>query len=286
MESGPPVIFSYQLNGCMFPNSKPNAEERVQHVTATLIQENGEKRVLFAVEDRTEASARIKASRAELDLRKETELALRAALEEKGVLMRELNHRVKNNLNLILSLISLQRDGVDTEKYRAGLDDLEGRIRSFSLLHETLYQQESSDRVRLDHYVGSIASELFQSMRRPDSDTILDFDAAPLWAPIKPALHIGLIAVEAITNAMKYAVGKNAGKCIRLRLRPLGSSGIELEVADDGPGFKEGYDPLAGDSLGLKLVAILVAELGGELSFESGAGIRLLARFNSGIVSN
>ncbi|HCM25418.1 MAG TPA: hypothetical protein DIC34_02530 [Treponema sp.] len=121
------------------------------------------------MEDRMETSARIRAAR--------------AALEEKGILMGELHHRGKNNPNLTLSLISMQRDGADSMGNREGLNDLEGRVRSFSPLHVTL-----------------------------------DFHSTPLHAGIKVALNTVLIAAEAPTNVMKHAIGEGLGLSFSIRI--------------------------------------------------------------------
>lgn len=135
-DQGTPVILTYRLHGNLFPNRDASCMERVYHTSVTCMDFD-ERLALFTVEDRTEVSNRIKEAREELGRRVETEKLLRAALEEKNVLFREIHHRVKNNLNTIISLINLQTDSIDDEPTRAHLLDLESRIQSFSLLHET-----------------------------------------------------------------------------------------------------------------------------------------------------
>lgn len=279
---GPPVIFSYQLNGCVFPHRDSMRIERVQHVTATSFTEkDGKRYVLLAVEDRTEVSSRIRAARLELAKRIETEQVLQKSADEKEYLMRELNHRVKNNLNMILSLISLQKDSAVSGPMRAALDDLDGRIRSFSVLHETLHKRDASATIRIDEYLETIVRELFESMKPAYSTAELRIDIQPVELPFQTALYLGLIASEALTNAMKYGLKPSGDGTVSISLAGNGSGGV-LRVTDDGPGFPQGFDPEKGDSLGIKLIRLLAEELGGEAEFESVPGARISLEFNTG----
>jgi len=280
-EGGPPVIFSYQLNGCLFPHSDPRRIERVQHVTATSFSaEDGNRLMLLAVEDRTEVSARIRAARTELALRVETEESLRSSVQEKEYLMKELNHRVKNNLNMISSLIGIQKEGMSDGPLRAALDDLDGRIRSFSVLHESMHKRETSMSVRLDDYLGTIATDLFDTVRPADCRTKLELDIPNIEMGFKQALYLGLIVSETLTNSLKYGRNECSENRVEIRLRVDGGR-AELTVADDGPGFPEGFDPAKTDSLGLKLVKLLAEELCGTISFESRNGARITVAFST-----
>jgi len=286
LEGGPPIIFSYQLNGCLLPHRNPLRMERIQHITATsLLGKNQEHLALLAVEDRSEVSARIRSARLELTKRIETEESLRKAIAEKEFLMRELNHRVKNNLSMILSMISLQQETIESESFRSTLEDLDGRIRSFSLLHEMLYKSPDTTNIRLDIYIGNIVREMFESLRNPASGAVLDTEIEPLELPFQSALYLGLIASEALTNAMKYALNHRNGGFIAISVKALSPTSIELRVRDDGPGFRSGFDPMSGESLGLKLIQLLTTELKGELSFNTGenSGLALIVRFSTGI---
>ena len=285
LEGGPPIIFSYQLNGCIFSHRDHHRLERVQHITATSFLGDGQERLaLLAVEDRSEVSARIRAARLELVKRIETEEILRKAVAEKEFLMRELNHRVKNNLNMILSMINLQQEKMESESLKASLDDLDGRIRSFALLHEMLYKSPDTTNIRLDNYIGNIVQELFESQRNPDSGAVLETEIEALELPFQSALHLGLIASEALTNAMKYAINNQGGKVVSVSVKALSEHSMELRVRDDGPGFRPGFDPMSGNSLGLKLIQVLTSELKGELSFDSGenSGLELIVRISTG----
>jgi len=280
IEGGPPVIFSYQLNGCVFPHRDPKRIERIQHVTATnFLGKDGKRYILLAVEDRTEVSARIRAARQELAKRIETEAVLRKSVEEKENLMRELNHRVKNNLNMILSLINLQKDSAQEGPMREALDDLDGRIRSFSVLHEAMHKQDASAMIRIDEYLEKIIRELFESLKPPFSTAGLTMDIAQLELPFHTALYLGLIASESLTNAVKYGLGSYGDGTVSIKLAKTPSGG-EMSITDNGPGFPQGFDPAGGESLGVKLIQLLTEELGGKARFESAPGARIVVTFN------
>ncbi|GAB1483922.1 hypothetical protein MASR2M78_27390 [Treponema sp.] len=269
-QDGAPVIFSYQINGSLFPH-KTNAQMgKVQHITATSYQVNTEDYILIAVEDRSEVSNRIKTAR--------------AALEEKEFLMREINHRVKNNLNMILSIINLQRDRAGSEKVLHILDDLDGRIRSFATLHEVLYRGDRVDAVQADEYLKNVLEDLFESLRKPGSEARLILDMDSFYLKAKTALYIALIAVEAITNSIKYAFnGRSDGK-VELHLKKSHQESFLLYIQDDGPGFPPSFDYKSGESLGLKLAELLTEELGGTFLLGTEGGAYLKAQFSSGIV--
>jgi len=289
-EGGPPAIFSYQINGCLFPHRDPRKLRRVQHATATHFRsDGGEVLVMITVEDRSEVSRRITSARAELASRIETEATLRTAVAEKEFLMRELNHRVKNNLNMILSLIQLQKETPGAETFRPALEDLENRIRSFAVLHQTMHRGGNPRAVQLDEYLGEIAQEVFDSLKNPQGEASLRVSVQPIVRPFRDALYLGLIISEAITNSMKYAVGRRVptatGSAISVSLKEGSDGGFELTVSDDGPGFPPSLNPLEGESLGLKLIQLLVAEMGGTLAFRNGPGAELVVSLSSGSVS-
>lgn len=290
---GPPAIFSYQINGSLFPHRDPRKMRRIQHATAThLRSEAGEDLVMIALEDRTEVAQRIASARAEVATRIETERVLRTAVKEKEFLLRELNHRVKNNLNMILSLIQLQKDGIGGDKFAATLEDLENRVRSFAILQDAMHRGGNPQAVRLDEYLGDIAAQVFDALKRPQSEVVLKVVVQPISRPFKDALYLGLIICEAITNSMKYAVGHfgetgREGTCVSIELKGsvFPEAGLVLKISDNGPGFPQGMNPLEGESLGLKLLQLLVSELDGTLAFGPGPGATIVVTLNNGNVS-
>lgn len=273
LEGGAPVIFSYQLHGCLFPPRSTNAEPRVQHVTVTLDRDAaGSPLLFFSVEDRTEVSMRVRAAR--------------EALREKEFLMRELNHRVKNNLNMILSFIELQRMKADSEELIHGLNDLDGRIRSFAALHEAMYRGKDAQWIGADEYLRTVTADLLSSMVTPGCRLDFRFQVEPVELNPKAALYTGLIAVEALTNAIKYGLGKRSEGRLLLSVKKQEGSVLELLVEDDGPGFDPAYDVRTGDSLGTRIISILAAELKGSVNFSNAGslgGAQVAVRFSTDI---
>ncbi len=284
-EQGTPVLLTYRLHGNLFTSRDPSRMERVYHTTITRLA-GDEPCALFTLEDRTEVSARITEARRELDRRIETEKLLRSALEEKDVLFREIHHRVKNNLNSIISLIHLQMDTIADASTQAHLGDLEARIQSFSLLHETLYRKNVFDTIDIAEYLGIVVERLEESAGVAGIDCRVNI--ASVVMSVKKALYLGLALVELLTNAMKYGKSADGSTRIDIDLVKAGtqSSAWILSVRDYGRGIP--VNAIAGnsDSLGLKLVRMMADELSGSVDFQQpeGGGSRIDFSFNTDIV--
>jgi PAS domain S-box-containing protein len=292
LETRAPVIFSWQVHGSFFPHRSDRERKRIQHVTATWITDpSGTPCILFSVEDRTEVSLRIKAAR-----NKEKEL--QQAVKEKEFLMKELNHRVKNNLTMILGFISIQRDSFDDSRMIQALDDLDGRVRTFSALHEYLYKNDTADAISAPWYLEKVTGDLFVSMRKPGAKTELFLDVEPLFLKNKSALYIGLITVEALTNAVKYGMRSRTEGKVTVTLQTAqtktGQGRIVLTIRDDGTGFTSQEIALAPahpremsktESMGLKLIDILAREMGAKVERFNEKGAVICITFNPGIIA-
>jgi len=280
-DQGTPVLLTYRLHGNLFANRDPSCMERVYHTTITRLSCD-QPCALFTLEDRTEVSSRIMEARQELDRRIETEKLLRSALEEKDVLFKEIHHRVKNNLNSIISLIHLQQDTIDDEPTRIHLDDLEARIQSFSLLHETLYRTNVYDRIDIAEYLGIVVNRLEESSSVAGIECRLNL--ASVVISVKKALYLGLALVELLTNAMKYGRSADGSTRIDIDLVPAGTGSWILRVRDYGRGVPESAVTGTGDSLGLKLVRMMADELSGSVEFRKpdGGGSLIDFSFNTG----
>ncbi|OHD19124.1 MAG: hypothetical protein A2Y38_18675 [Spirochaetes bacterium GWB1_59_5] len=263
-EQGTPVLLTYRLHGNLFANRDPSCMERVYHTTVTRLA-GDEPCALFTLEDRTEVSNRIMEARQELDRRIETERLLRSALEEKEVLFREIHHRVKNNLNSIISLIHLQLDAIDDEPTQAHLGDLEARIQSFSLLHETLYRGNVYDKIDIAEYLGIVVERLQESTSAAGVHCAINLKSVVI--SVKKALYLGLALVELLTNAMKYGRSADGSTTIAIDLVPAEAGSWILRVRDNGPGISENAITECKDSLGLKLIQMMADELSGSIRF-------------------
>ena len=221
----------------------------------------------------------------DISARKAMEDRLRDSLEEKSVLLREIHHRVKNNMQVISSLLRMQSRYLDDEAALAMLAEIGGRVRSMALVHEKLYGTESLNRVDFADYVRSLAEGVLGGFDARGSGVTAIYDLQPLEFTIDTAVPCGLVLNELLSNALKYAYpaqpeGLGRGGEVRIGLQRLDDGRCELSVADDGPGLPEGLEWRDGPSLGLRLVVNLVEhQLRGEVVVEQGAGLRFRIRF-------
>lgn len=207
--------------------------------------------------------------------------SLEASLAQNTVLFQEVHHRVKNNLQIVASLLSMKaRKGSED----IGVDDLkscERRIRSMAMIHELLYRQRDLTHVDFAHYVRMIVPELIASYER-EFGIDLRFEVGPAMLSMDQAIPSGLILNELVTNAVKYAYPKGRGE-ILVRLATANGM-VRLTVADHGVGMPA-LPNTAGTSLGLELVRMLAKQLRGTLEFSSGPGTTICLTFTSGLYS-
>ncbi|BAW31716.1 MAG TPA: histidine kinase dimerization/phosphoacceptor domain -containing protein [Methanothermobacter sp.] len=199
--------------------------------------------------------------------RKKLEEELRKSLEEKEILLKEMHHRSKNNLQIISSLLNLQAMTTDAKKET--FKETQDRIKSMALIHEQLYQSEDLARINFKEYAEKLIKNLLNSYPMGKSVTT-KLDIENITLEVDTAIPLGLIMNELLTNTLKYAFfGKDKGT-IEVTFKRL-KDNLELKIADDGIGFPE--DKLhESKSLGLKLVNVLVRQLEGRLSVKSQNG--------------
>ncbi len=239
---------------------------------STEVRVGGSKEIVHLSETMNWMSRRLADSRQQL----ESSLREQAALREKEVLLREIHHRVKNNMQVLGGLIRIQCRGLESEEARAVLIESETRIRSMALLHQKLYQSESISEISLAGYVRVLVDQLRrlygETARRVRAEVEID-DGFCLG--LDTALPCGLIVNELVSNSFKYAFAPGAEGTIRVRAGRGGDDGrFVLEVADDGIGLPADFDPGARTTLGMRLVTMLVEQLDGKLTFDGHAGSR------------
>ncbi|MBF0517210.1 MAG: PAS domain S-box protein [Nitrospirae bacterium] len=211
--------------------------------------------------------------------RKKMEEKLRESLAEQELLLRELHHRVKNNLQIIAGLVGLQISHVTDESYKNILRDTLTRVQSISLVHEKLYNSETLSQVNIKNYIYSLLKDLFIFFT-VDKDKIgIKFEVADVHIGMDTAIPCGLIINELFTNIIKYAFkGRDSGE-ITIALREEEPDGLELVISDNGVGLPEDVEIGKSKSLGLKVVTILTKQLGGTVEIERGDGTRFILRF-------
>jgi two-component sensor histidine kinase len=194
---------------------------------------------------------------------------------EKEWLVKELHHRVKNNLQLVMSLLNTQSHYLENEKAQAAIGQSRNRMYALSLIHQRLYQPGDLERIDMKMYVPDLIQHLHDSF--PDQHHIsfhLDIDAAPLDVAI--AVPIGLILNESISNSLQWAFPGDRPGAVRILLRQ--QQGLFLEIADDGIGLPPDHESRRQQSMGFQLMGTLVQQLEGAIIITGDNGTRVSIR--------
>ncbi|HOT04309.1 MAG TPA: MASE3 domain-containing protein [Methanolinea sp.] len=224
------------------------------------------------VEERTRAleDANV-ALKTEIVQRKETENQLKLALNEKILLLREVHHRVKNNLQIIISLSNLQLRQIEDPKMRQVMAETQNRVRAMALVHEKLYKSESLSDIDLAEYVRFLTSNLFAFYETDSRKVALKTEIRKITLPINTAIPLGLIINELVSNALKHAFPPGRGGVLSISANRDGDT-ITLAVKDTGIGIPGDLDWRNAQSLGLRLVISLVNQLDGTIDLDRTEG--------------
>ncbi|QEL20454.1 PAS domain S-box protein [Limnoglobus roseus] len=209
--------------------------------------------------------------------RQRTERALRRSVREKEVLLREIHHRVKNNLAVIASLFRIQARAVDDKKIKQVLFEAQTRVLSMSLVHENLYNSADLGAVAFDQYAKTLATQIVQTYQFPTTPVELACDVHDVRLTVEQSIPCGLILNEVLSNCLKHAFrDRNRG---RVALSISAAAGVcVIRVSDDGVGAPGDMDSRLGKSLGVRLVRILARQLAGTVEYlspEVGTEVRL-----------
>lgn len=205
--------------------------------------------------------------------RKKTEEQIKASLKEKEVLLREIHHRVKNNLQVISSLLKLQSQYIEDKHYVDILKESQNRIKSMSLIHEMLYQSKHLSKINFKEYIRTLANYLLRSCWDSPRKIALKIDSENVYLPVDNAIPCGLIINELVSNSLKHAYPDGKEGEIKIALHSVNEGDIELVVSDDGVGIPEDLDIRNTKSLGLHLVTILAEDqLHGEIKLDRKKG--------------
>ena len=209
--------------------------------------------------------------------RKRTEEELKRRVEEKETLLKEVHHRLKNNLASIEALVSLQSAAVENPEARSALDDTLGRIAGMRILYEKLLATGQYGESSVQEYIESLVESLEGALPIPEGVSILS-RVEDFQLPTKKIFPLGIIVNELVTNALKYAFQGGDSGTVTILLERTGPSAV-LEIRDDGRGLPEGFRVEDSRGFGITLVRMLSEQLGGELSLESSGGTRAALRF-------
>ncbi|MEN8263737.1 MAG: histidine kinase dimerization/phosphoacceptor domain -containing protein [Nitrospirota bacterium] len=189
--------------------------------------------------------------------RKKAEEGIRNSLREKEVLLREIHHRTKNNMQIISSLLRLQSAQLTDKKSAAILQDSQNRIQSMSLIHEQLYESKDLTRVDFGHYIGDLTQGLIRLCGTRTGNIRVEQDIKDIYLGIDTAIPCGLIINELVTNSLKYAFPEGREGTIRINLNRTDEDEIELILSDNGIGIPDDLDIKHTKTLGLQLVTTL-----------------------------
>lgn len=210
----------------------------------------------------------------DLTARKQAEETLRASLREKESLLKEVHHRVKNNLQVITSLLRLEAGRSTQPDTKSVLKEMQNRIRSMALLHESLYRAENLEQVNLPDYITQVTTHLFRSMAAERGKIQLHLDLAPMSIALEQAVPCGLLVNELVSNCLKHGFPEGRAGDIHIELQAVGGGPqVRLRVCDTGVGLPPDFEEKRASSLGMQLVADLARQLKGRLEIGGGPGV-------------
>jgi predicted ATPase/two-component sensor histidine kinase len=204
-----------------------------------------------------------------------------ASLEEKDALLKEVHHRVKNNLQLISSLLNLQAARIADPTIADRLNDSRNRIRSVALVHENLYQAGNFSRISMAGHIRSLCAHLSRAYDVPGRTPELTIEVSELQLDMNQAIACGLIINELVSNALKHAFLPGPAGHVKIELRSSSGRQRVLEVSDDGVGLAPDFDIARTNSLGLRLVQDLTDQLHGTLVVKCDPGTRFVISFDA-----
>ncbi len=211
-----------------------------------------------------------------LEKKEKAEKELKASLKGKELLLKEIHHRVKNNMQIISSLLSLQSNYVEGEAVNV-LKESQNRVKSMAIIHEKLYQSYDLTHINFKEYIESLLNYLFHSYTKNFGDVTIKLDVEEIFFSIETAVPLGLIINELVSNSLKYAFPQEKGEITLKIYKKL--DGFTIQISDNGVGMPDEIKFTTTDSLGLQLVSSLVNQLDGSVELKRHNGTSYLINF-------
>ena len=208
----------------------------------------------------------------------EKNTALEQLVSEKDWLVKEIHHRVKNNLQIVISLLNAQAEFLENPMARSAIQESRERMEAIAIIHRKLYQTENNTLIHVHTYVYELVDNL-QDCFANARNIHFQLDIADIVLDISQSVPLGLILNEAITNALKYAYREGERGSVRISLQPTDAERVELRIADDGRGLPPDLNWKNSSSLGLQLINLLAQQLKGELFFINRNGLEITLHF-------
>lgn len=209
---------------------------------------------------------------------KEQNVVIGHALSEKELLLKEIHHRVKNNLQVVSSLLSLQSQYVEDDKALSAINEGRNRVRSIALIHQDIYQHDTLTGIHVSDYFSKLISALFQTYNIQEDQVKLQLDIEDAVIDVETIVPLGLIANELVSNALKYAFQDTDEGVLAVSLHTEEGAGVLLEVKDNGPGFDHSLVDENVNSFGYQMILAFVRRLDAVLNFDTQRGTHVSVR--------
>ncbi len=203
---------------------------------------------------------------------KQKNIIIKQALDDKEVLIKEIHHRVKNNLQIISSIISLQSMRIESPSTKEIFNEMQRRILAISSIHQKLYQGDSVSLINMKDYLEEVVESIHMAFNNDEIDVGYEIAIQNVKLDIDAAVSLGLIVNELTTNAYKYAFKPKHNNMLVLTLIKNQQNNIELTLKDNGPGMQKGFDIATSESLGLRMVNLLTRQQKGILEYKNDNG--------------
>ena len=212
--------------------------------------------------------------------RKRAANQIQSALEEKELLLQEIHHRVKNNLQVISSLLSIQSRRIKDQKSQRAFRDSQSRIESIGLIHEFLCHSKELGRIDFARYVRELSPHLLANYSSGGRDPQVEVEMEDIWLGVEKAVPLGLLITEVVSNSLLHAFPSGMAGKVRIELRSVGDGHFVLTVTDNGIGFAPSQDIDSSHSIGLQLVNKLADQVHGTFAFHSNQGTEFKMSFH------
>lgn len=239
-----------------------------------------EAKKLYALIDELAGNILLKRELEEKEQKRQfAEESLKRSLAEKEILLKEVHHRVKNNMQIISSILKMQERQVPDPKLKTILEESQNRIHSMALIHENLYRNENLSDIKFSNYVKSLAGNLARAYSDHHAKITFEYNIEDVFLPLDTGIPCGLIINELLSNSFKHAfTGADRG-IISIKLTHDEQNNYILEVSDNGIGIKDTFNPEKSNSLGMRIVTKLVQQIEGELIYSFSSGTKCTIRF-------